>query len=233
MSRVISDKGGSVSHETLERVHKAIEQLGYRRNIVAAGLRTQKTYMVLVMIPDVANPFWSEIARAVQDTLEPEGYSVVIGSTCWSEERESRYYELAQMARFDGVILNSVTDNIDLIKNLGVPAVLIGERTAAQNIDTVGTDTLQATRIGMEYLYETGHRKIALDEHTAGTLLSSRQGQQEFSHEKGLRLDPALLFSVNLTREAAGWRNSFLALGLDREGGQLLAERHRRDHSHE
>jgi len=73
VSRVISDKGGSVSPETLERVQKAIEQLGYRRNIVAAGLRTQKTYMVLVMIPDVANPFWSEIARAVQDTLEPEG----------------------------------------------------------------------------------------------------------------------------------------------------------------
>jgi len=66
------------------------------------------------------------------------------------------------MSRFDGVILNSVTDNIDLIKSLGVPAVLIGERTAAQNIDTVGTDTPQATRIGMEYLHKTGHRRIAL-----------------------------------------------------------------------
>jgi len=64
------------------------------------------------MIPDVANPFWSEIARSVQDSLEPEGYSVVIGNTDFAEEREARYYELARMSRFDGVILNSVTDNI-------------------------------------------------------------------------------------------------------------------------
>ncbi len=204
VSRVISDKGGAVSPETLERVQRAIEQLGYRKNIVAAGLRTQKTYMVLLMIPDVANPFWSEIARAVQDTLEPEGYSVVIGSTYWSEERESRYYELAQMARFDGVILNSVTDNIDRIKNLGVPAVLIGERTAAQDIDTVGTDTLQATKVGMEYLYETGHRRIALatSDHGSERYLSLRaRAYKDFLHEKGISFDPALLFSVNLDAE--------------------------------
>jgi len=105
--------------------------------------------MVLVMVPDIANHFWSEIIRAVQDRLEPEGYSVVIGSTDWSETREDQYYELARSSRFDGLILNSVTDNIDLIKDLGVPGVLIGERAAAQDIDTVGTDTIQATRLAM------------------------------------------------------------------------------------
>ena len=204
VSRVISEKGGSVSQETAKRVHTAIDQLGYRKNIVAAGLRTKTTYMVLLMIPDVANPFWSEIARAVQDSLEPEGYSVVIGSTDFSEEREARYYELARMSRFDGVILNSVTDNIDLIKNLGIPSVLIGERTAAQHIDTVGTDTLQATKIGMEYLYETGHRKIALatSDHGSERYLSLRaRAYKDFLHEKALIFDPSLLFSVNLNEE--------------------------------
>ncbi len=204
VSRVISDRGGSVSPETLERVNRAIEQLGYRKNSIAAGLRTRKTYIVLVMIPDVANPFWSEIARAVQDKLEPESYSVVIGSTYWSEEREARYYELAQMSRFDGVILNSVTDNIELIKKLGVPAVLIGERVAAQNIDTVGTDTMQATKVGMQYLYDLGHRRIALatSEHGSERYLSLRaRAYKDFLHEKGLPFDPSLVFSVNLNEE--------------------------------
>ncbi|MHB0853973.1 MAG: LacI family DNA-binding transcriptional regulator [Rectinema subterraneum] len=204
VSRVISDRGGSVSPETLERVNRAIEQLGYRKNSIAAGLRTRKTYIVLVMIPDVANPFWSEIARAVQDKLEPESYSVVIGSTYWSEEREARYYELAQMSRFDGVILNSVTDNIELIKKLGVPAVLIGERVAAQNIDTVGTDTMQATKVGMQYLYDMGHRRIALatSEHGSERYLSLRaRAYKDFLHEKGLPFDPSLVFSVNLNEE--------------------------------
>ena len=204
VSRVISETGGSVSQDTAKRVRTAIDQLGYRKNIVAAGFRTQKTYMVLLMIPDVANPFWSEIVRVVQDTLEPEGYSVVIGSTDFCEERELRYYELARMSRFDGVILNSVTDNIDLIKNLGVPAVLIGERQAAQNIDVVGTDTPQATRIGMEYLYETGHRKIALaaSDHGSERYLSLRaRTYKDFLHEKGIPFDSSLLFSVNLNEE--------------------------------
>ncbi|SLM17999.1 hypothetical protein SPIRO4BDMA_40571 [uncultured spirochete] len=119
--------------------------------------------------------------------------------------------EKAQMARFDGVILNSVTDNIDLIKNLGVPAVLIGERSAAQNIDTVGTDTLQATRIGMEYLYETGHRKIALatSDHGSERYLSLHaRAYRDFLQEKGLPFNPELLFSVN----------------LDAEGGRELAK---------
>lgn len=204
VSRVISDRGGSVSPETLERVNRAIEQLGYRKNSIAAGLRTRKTYMVLLMIPDVANPFWSEIAKAIQDQLEPAGYSVVLGSTYWSEERESRYYELARMSRFDGVILNSVTDNLELIRNLGVPAVLIGERATVQNIDTVGTDTMQATRVGLEYLYSLGHRKIALatSDHGSERYLSLRaRAYREFLHEKGIPFDPALVFSVTLNEE--------------------------------
>lgn len=212
VSRVISEKGGSVSPQTSNQVKQAIDQLGYRKNIVAAGMRTQKTYMVLVMVPDVANPFWSEITRAVQNRLEPVGYSVVIGSTYWSEERESSYYELALMSRFDGVILNSVTDNIELIKNLGVPAVLIGERTAIQNLDTVGTDTMQATKIGLEYLFETGHRNIALatSNHGSERYLSLRaRAYKDYLYEKGLPFHPDLMFSVN----------------LDEGGGRDLAKR--------
>ncbi|MCE1196312.1 LacI family transcriptional regulator [bacterium] len=212
VSRVVSESGGSVSPKALEAVNRAIEQLGYKRNVLAAGLRTQKTYMVLVMVPDIANPFWSEIARAIQDKLEPEGYSVVIGSTDWSEFREERYYELARSSRFDGLILNSVTDNIDLIKDLGAPGVLIGERSAAQDIDTVGTDTRQAARVALDYLYETGHRRIALatSEHGSERYLSLRsQAYKEFLAEKGLPYDPELVFSVN----------------LDEEGGRELAQR--------
>ena len=212
VSRVVSDRGGSVSPKALDAVNKAIEQLGYKKNVIAAGLRTQKTYMVLVMVPDIANHFWSEIARAIQDRLEPEGYSVVIGSTDWSETRETLYYELARSARFDGLILNSVTDNIDLIKGIGVPVVLIGERAAAQDIDTVGTDTIQATRLALGYLYDTGHRRIAIgtSDHGSERYLSLRgKAYKDFLSEKGLVYDPDLVFSVN----------------LDEEGGRELARR--------
>jgi LacI family repressor for deo operon, udp, cdd, tsx, nupC, and nupG len=60
---------------------------------MAAGFRMQRTGMVLLLVPDIANPFWSGIARAVQDRLEASGYAVVVANSDWSEERErkSRY----------------------------------------------------------------------------------------------------------------------------------------------
>lgn len=204
VSRVVSDRGGSVSPKALEAVNAAIRELGYARNALAAGLRTQRTYLILVMVPDIANPFWSEIARAAQDTLEAEGYSVVVGSTDWKESREAGYYEQARSGRFDGLILNSVTDDIGAVRDLGVPAVFLGERAASAHIDTVGTDTRAAALLALNYLYDTGHRRIAVatSEHGSERFLSlRRRAYEDFLAEKGLERDPELIFSVKLSEE--------------------------------
>ena len=204
VSRVISDRGGSVSPKALEAVNAAIRELGYTRNTVAASLRTQRTYLVLVMVPDIANPFWSEVARAAQDGLEAEGYSVVVGNTDWSDARESGYYDLARSGRFDGLVLNSVTGDVAAIKALGVPAVLIGERSEEVEVDTVGSDTRQATRLALDYLYETGHRRIAIATSEYGTeraLSRRRRTYDEFVAERGLPAEPGLAISVRLSAE--------------------------------
>jgi DNA-binding LacI/PurR family transcriptional regulator len=204
VSRVVSDRGGSVSPKALEAVNAAIKELGYTKNTMAASLRTQKTYMVLVMVPDIANPFWSAVARAAQDGLEAEGYSVVVGNTDFREEREARYYELARSGRFDGLVLNSVTGDMEAIKGLGAPAVLIGERSEGALVDTVGTDTRAATRLALEYLYELGHRRIAIATSEYGTervLSRRRRAYEEFVAEKGLPRDPELAISVRLSAE--------------------------------
>lgn len=204
VSRVVSDRGGSVSSEAREAVNAAIKELGYSRNTMAASLRTQKTYMILVMVPDIANPFWSEVARAAQDGLEAEGYSVVVGNTDWSEEREARYFALARSGRFDGLVLNSVTGDMGTIKALGPATVLIGERSERTEVDTVGTDTRAATRLALEYLYELGHRRIAIATSEYGTervLSRRRRAYEEFVAEKGLPSDSELAISVRLSAE--------------------------------
>jgi DNA-binding LacI/PurR family transcriptional regulator len=234
VSRVVSDGGGAVSARAHERVTNAIRELGYTRNTFAAGLRTQKTCIVLVMVPDIANPFWAEIARAAQDRLEADGNSVVVGNTDWTEEREKRYFELARAGRFDGIVLNSVTDNIAGIHELGIPAVMVGERAAAQDIDTVGTDTRAATRTALEYLWATGHRRIAIatSEHGSERYLSlRRRAYEEFLSERGITADPAITFSVKLSDEGGrAFARSLLALPRWRErvdavfcGNDLLA----------
>jgi LacI family transcriptional regulator len=234
VSRVVSEGGGSVSPRSLAKVNAAIEALGYTRNTFAAGLRIQKTWIVLVMVPDIANPFWAEIARAAQDRLEAEGNSVVIGNTDWNEDREARYFQLARAGRFDGIVINTVTNNIAMIHDLGIPAVMVGERAAAQDIDTVGTDTRSATRLALEHLWSRGNRRIAIatSEHGSERYLSlRRRTYEEFLSRKGLAPDPSVSFTVKLSEEGGrqfarsllgleGWRDKVDAVFC---GNDLLA----------
>jgi len=204
VSRVISDAGGAVSLKAEEKVNAAIKELGYTRNTLAAGLRSQKTWMILVMVPDIMNPYWAEIARAAQDRFEAGGNSVVVGNTDWLEAREARYFDLVRSGRFDGLVLNSVTDDIATLKSLGVPVVLVGERAVSKLIDTVGTDTMMATRLALDHLWEKGHRKIgiATSDHGSERFLSlRRRAYDDFMREKGITPDPALAFSVKLSEE--------------------------------
>lgn len=204
VSRVISDQGGSVSPKSKEAVLAAIKELGYTRNALAAGLRASRTYTVLLVVPDIANPFWSEIARAVQDALEPAGYSVVVGNTDWHEEREVSYLALASTGRFDGLIINTVSDRIERIVDTGIPAVLFGERSEATLMDTVGTETFGAAGIALEYLYAMGHRRIAAVTSETGSerFLSRRyDAYTEFLRSHALPEDPELVFTAHLSSE--------------------------------
>lgn len=204
VSRVISDSGGSVSPKAAAAVNAAIRELGYTRNTFAAGLRNSKSYLALLVVPDIANPFWSEIARAVQDRLEPEGYSVVVGNTDWSEERELAYLNLLRTGRFDGLMINSVTDDVDLILEMGIPTVLIGERSETAQLDTVGTATYQAATLALQYLYDKGHRRIAVVTSETGSerFLSRRYtAYSDFIASKGLEKDSDLVFTAHLSAD--------------------------------
>jgi DNA-binding LacI/PurR family transcriptional regulator len=234
VSRVISDAGGAVSLKAQGKVNAAIKELGYTRNTLAAGLRSQKTWMILVMVPDIMNPYWSEIARAAQDRFEAGGNSVVVGNTDWLEAREARYFDLVRSGRFDGLVLNSVTDEIATIRSLGVPVVLVGERAISGVVDTVGTDTRNAARLAFEHLWEKGHRRIgiATSEHGSERFLSlRRRAYDDFMREKGVKPDPALAFSVELSEEGGrelarsllaleGWRERVDAIFC---GNDILA----------
>ncbi len=206
VSRVVADNGGnaSVSAKARDAVMSAIKELGYTHNDIAAAFRTAKTNMVLLMVPDISNPFWSETARGVQDFCESKAYSVVVGNTDWREEREEKYLALAQSGRFDGVILNSVTANIAGFKSLGIPAVLIGERSRKTELDTVGTATYKAAMLALEYLYSRGHRRIAIATSRTGSerFLSRRyRAYVDFHRKHALAVDPDLSFFVHLSAE--------------------------------
>src|SRR5262245_550114 len=116
-ARVVNGDHDIVREKTRERVLEAVTQLGYERHLLAGSLRSQRTYMVSLSIPDIINPFWPEVARGVQDALEPTGYTVALLNNDWNAAREQKHIKQMRRHQFDGLIINpTATLNSDLIE---------------------------------------------------------------------------------------------------------------------
>lgn len=162
VARVVNGETDLVKEATRNRVMTAIERLGYERNAIAGSLRSNRTYMIALSIPDITNPFWPEVARGVQDTVEAADYMVVLMNNDWNSSREHNHLQLMRNNQFDGLIINPTgISNVDLAA-LDIPVVVLASGDAYPDFDTVSSDSRQAGRLAMEHLLALGHRRIGL-----------------------------------------------------------------------
>ena len=162
MARVVNGDDDIVRAETRQRVLEAIHQLGYERNAIAGSLRTDQTSTVALSIPDITNPFWPEVARGVQDTLEASGYTTVTFNSDWKAEREQGFLTTVRRNRFDGLIINPTNvANVDLVR-LGIPVVILGGSGYYADFDSVGSDTETGAQEALKHLAALGHQRIGL-----------------------------------------------------------------------
>src|SRR5690606_10474507 len=146
--------------ETRARVMKAVEATGYERNHLAVGMRSGRSGMLGLVIPDIANPFWAEVARGAQDRAAEEGASLLVFSSDWDSAPEAQHLRPLSQVRVEGAILNPVSDGSggDGFARFRLPFVLIG--SSAERFPghaSVGSDIAQAVRLGMEHLLMKGH----------------------------------------------------------------------------
>lgn len=151
-----------VSEAVRVKVTHAAEQLGYQPSVFAGVLRSRRSYAICLVIPDIANPFFPEIARSVQRVAEEHGYSVLMTNSDWLEERERKNLELVRRYHLDGVIINPVHIDAEELARLGCPVVVIGSRPEYAAFDCVGSDTLGSIRQALDHLTERGHTAIGL-----------------------------------------------------------------------
>lgn len=160
VSRVLQNSGNSVAEETRQAVLDAMEEVGYTHNAIASSLRTSRTYMVMLLIPSIANPFWPSIAQSLQTTLVDAGYSLVFANTDSKSDHERNLLAMARRNRFDAIALNPVDVPVEELKMLGVPVVVLGLRQSYSELDQVGSNSYEGTRTGIDYLLKKGHRRI-------------------------------------------------------------------------
>jgi LacI family transcriptional regulator len=165
VSRVINGEPG-VAQATAERVAAAIAELGFRRNDLAASLRQGGSTATLgLVIEDLANPFYSAIARSVEAAAHARGFLVITGSCEEDLERERKLVLALLSRRVDALLLvpaMSERDHAWLLRELdGSPVVFLDRPPAGIEADAVLVDNSGGARMGAEHLLAQGHRRIA------------------------------------------------------------------------
>lgn len=165
VSRVINHSGYA-SPETRARVEAAVTELGYVPNRLARSLRSKRTHTLALVITDITNPFFTTVARGVEDTASDAGYTVIFCNTDESESEEKKYLQVLLQQQVDGILLvpaRSSSDSIDMIRKQNTPVVVLDRRLPpGAEVDTVRCENELGAYQLVRLLIELGHRDIAL-----------------------------------------------------------------------
>ncbi|MEZ4500915.1 MAG: LacI family DNA-binding transcriptional regulator [Thermomicrobiales bacterium] len=178
---------------TQERVRQAIVETGYRPNALARSLRRRETRTFGLIIPDITNPFFAEMARTIEDAGFAAGYSVVLCNSDRSAEKEAGYVDVLLAKQVDGIILasaNAQPATVTQIQRAGVPVLLIPGELVDYDVDILMTDDLAAGRLAARHLLDLGHTHIACISGPRTTSASAGRvaGFEQTLADEGLRL---------------------------------------------
>jgi len=169
VSRVIHNDP-RISSKTKEKVFLIIKKIGYKPNAVARGLKTKRTNTLGILIPDITNPFFAEIARGVEDAASKNGFNVVLCNTDDRLRKERTYLEILREKRVDGLILGTahIKDRSILeLEKEKFPYILISRNTESLDKNCIIIDDIAGGIMAAEYLIKLGHQRIA---HITGPL---------------------------------------------------------------
>ena len=206
-----------VAESTRNRVYEAVSQLGYTPNAQARSLRTARTRLVIALVPDIANPFFSEVIRGMEQVAHQIGYSVLLGDTQNSLAREQAYADMIPARQVDGLI--TLLPHVpQLPPEWRSHLVNACEYVADKNVTSVYVDNVQAAHSAVNHLITLGHRDIAFISGPAARPICDdrRQGYLQALREAGLRSNPSLITSGDFSFEAGA-----------RAVETLLASRHK------
>lgn len=164
VSRVVNTKG-DVSPATRQRVLDVIERLGYTPSGVARGLATKRTGTIGLVVPDNANPFFSEVARGVEQQAYAEGYNVFLCNTNEDPQREVAVLQSLEEKRVDGLVLCSSRLNGSELQTALAhhPAVVLVNRQLGDNgVSAVLIDDEAGGQMATQHLLQAGHRAVGL-----------------------------------------------------------------------
>lgn len=189
VSRVINKKG-YVSAKSEQAVLRAMEQLNYEPNSVAQVLAGKKMRAIALVLPDISNPFFPELARAVEDVAHKRGFTVFLCNSDGDEDKERAYVEALRRRSIDGIIFAASKISEDAVREMkkaNTPLVMMDRATMEGNYSNVRSNNQAGAQLAVEHLLRQGCRKIA---HIHGPLdILTARVRQEVYEEQVRRFD--------------------------------------------
>ncbi|MFC4714474.1 catabolite control protein A [Planococcus dechangensis] len=206
VSRVVNGNQ-NVKPATRKKVLKVIEELGYRPNAVARGLASKKTTTVGVIIPDISNSTYSELARGIEDIATMYRYNIILSNSDQNPNKELQLLETMLGKQVDGIVFMSDIISDELLKEMErspTPIVLAASIDDTASIASVNIDYYAAAFEAVQKFIDSGHKKIA---YISGPLTSEinrehkLKAYQDALKKAGISYDQRLVVECNNSYE--------------------------------
>jgi LacI family transcriptional regulator len=204
VSRVIN-RSGYISQETEERVNKAISELGFVPNALARSLRFKQTKTIALVLTDITNPFFTTLARGVEDAASENGFTVMFSNTDESPDEEAALLTTLLQKQVDGVLLvpaGSSKEPVVYLQERSIPVVVLDRRVPGVCVDIVRCDSIPGAYAITRHLIDLGHRRIAMLSGPLGISTSAdrAQGFRQAMEEAGIEIEPQWLHYGQFTQ---------------------------------
>lgn len=199
VSRVVNNNP-NVKPQTRKKVFEAIERLGYRPNAVARGLASKKTTTVGVVIPDISNMNFAEVARGIEDIATMYHYNIILCNADKKKEKEIRVINTLLEKQVDGLLFMGGTvteEHIQAFRTSSIPIVLCATTDENDSIPAVDIDHEKAAKDAVQKLVEQGHRKIGM---ISGTLQDLSLGYARYQGYKLALEEAGIPYNENYVR---------------------------------
>ena len=201
-----------VGEKVRKRILSIAKKLNYQPNFVARSLVSKRTHTLGVIITNIMNPFYPELAAGIQDRAREFGYDIILCSTNYDLRLEKYYINMLQNKGVDGIILTSAEINDPNIKQLienHFSFVLVNRRVRNRlldkRIDYIVLDNFLGGYMAMEHLHKLGHRRVGIIAGGLNTSTASErtEGAMKLLKDYGLKFDHNLLIECNFSKELA------------------------------
>lgn len=202
VSRVVN-ANQNVKPATRKKVLKVIEELGYRPNAVARGLASKKTTTVGVIIPDISNSLYAELARGIEDIATMYRYNIILSNSDQNENKELQLLETMLGKQVDGIVFMSDVISAELLyemKRSPTPIVLAGSIDETAAIASVNIDYYGAAFEAVKRFTDNGHKKIAFISGPLTSMINKEyklKAYKEALAEAGIDYDENLVVECN------------------------------------